>query len=200
MEKISKEELIRKSKIPELNAIKMHSFYRGKMQVMPRCQIHNHEDFGIWYSPGVAAPCKEIHANIEKVYDYTSKWNYVAVVSDGSRVLGLGNIGAEAALPVMEGKALLFKYLGGIDAFPMCIGHDLSADDIINFVKTIQPTFGGINLGDISSPKCFKVLETLRSDPDVRIPVWHDDQQGTATVTLAGLINALKIVGKKKAI
>lgn len=198
MVKNSKEELIRKSKVPELNALKMHSFYRGKMQVIPRCQIRNHEDFGIWYSPGVAAPCNEIHANIEKVYDYTSKWNNVAVVSDGSRVLGLGNIGAEAALPVMEGKALLFKYLGGVDAFPMCIGPNLSADEIINFVKTIQPTFGGINLEDISSPKCFKVLETLRSDPDVKIPVWHDDQQGTATVTLAGLINALKIVGKKK--
>ncbi|MEJ2295419.1 MAG: malate dehydrogenase, partial [Candidatus Lokiarchaeota archaeon] len=122
MEKISKKELIRKSKIPGLNALKMHSFYNGKMQVMPRCQISSYDDFSIWYSPGVAAPSNEIAKNKEKVYVYTSKWNYVAVVSDGSRVLGLGNIGPEASLPVMEGKALLFKYLGGVDAFPLSVG------------------------------------------------------------------------------
>jgi malate dehydrogenase (oxaloacetate-decarboxylating) len=200
MEKISKKELIRKSKIPGLNALKMHSFYNGKMQVMPRCQISSYDDFSIWYSPGVAAPSNEIAKNKEKVYEYTSKWNYVAVVSDGSRVLGLGNIGPEASLPVMEGKALLFKYLGGVDAFPLSIGADncCNAEHIIDFVKMIQPTFGGINLEDISKPKCFTVLDKLRADPQIKIPVWHDDQQGTACVVLSGLINSLKIVGKKK--
>jgi malate dehydrogenase (oxaloacetate-decarboxylating) len=200
MEKISKKELIRKSKIPGLNALKMHSFYNGKMQVMPRCQISSYDDFSIWYSPGVAAPSNEIAKNKEKVYEYTSKWNYVAVVSDGSRVLGLGNIGPEASLPVMEGKALLFKYLGGVDAFPLSIGTSncCNAEQIIDFVKMIQPTFGGINLEDISKPKCFTVLDKLRADPQIKIPVWHDDQQGTACVVLSGLINSLKIVGKKK--
>ncbi len=196
--RLSKEELIRRSKLPGKNALNMHPFYRGKVQVMPRCSIRDFQDFGIWYSPGVAQPCHDIHANIDRVYDHTSKWNYVAVVSDGSRVLGLGNIGPEAGMPVMEGKALLFKYLGGVDAFPLCIGYDLDADQIINFVKMIQPTFGGINLEDIAKPKCFKVLDTLRKDPEIKIPVWHDDQQGTACVTVAGMINAVKIVGKKR--
>lgn len=200
MDKLTKEDLIKKSKVPGKKALKMHPFYQGKVQTMPRCQIKSHEDFGIWYSPGVAAPCRKIAENREDVYKYTSKWNYVGVISDGSRVLGLGDIGPEASLPVMEGKALLYKYLGGIDAFPLSIGPKdcCSAEQIINFVKLVQPTFGGINLEDISKPKCFKVLETLRNDPDLHIPVWHDDQQGTATVTLAGLINALKIVGKNK--
>jgi malate dehydrogenase (oxaloacetate-decarboxylating) len=199
-EKITKEELIKRSELPAINSLKMHPFYRGKVQVLPRCSIHDYQDFSIWYSPGVAAPCKEIFKDKEKVYDYTSKWNYVAVVSDGSRVLGLGNIGPEASLPVMEGKALLFKYLGGVDAFPMSIGGKdcCSAQQIIDFVKMIQPTFGGINLEDISKPKCFEVLDILRKDNEINIPVWHDDQQGTACVTLAGLINSLKIVGKRK--
>ena len=200
MDDISEKKLLEKAKIPEKNALIMHKFYRGKLQVLPKCQIKDYNDFGIWYSPGVAAPCREIHKNKERVYDYTNKWNFVAVVSDGSRVLGLGNIGAEASLPVMEGKSILFKFLGGVDAFPLSIGgkEELSEEQIINFVKLIQPTFGGINLEDISKPKCFHVLDKLRADPDVNIPVWHDDQQGTASVTLAGLINALKIVGKKK--
>jgi malate dehydrogenase (oxaloacetate-decarboxylating) len=200
MDKPTKGDLIEKSKIPSKKALKMHPFYRGKLQVMPKCRIESHEDFGIWYSPGVAAPSSEISKNREDVYKYTSKWNYVGVVSDGSRVLGLGDIGPEASLPVMEGKALLFKYLGGVDAFPLSIGSQecCSAEQIINFVKTVQPTFGGINLEDIAKPKCFEVLDSLRNDPEIRIPVWHDDQQGTATVTLAGLINALRIVGKKK--
>ncbi len=196
--KLTKEELLEKSKAPSKNAMSMHPFYRGKLQVMPRCSIRSFKDFGIWYSPGVAAPCKDIHQNPEMVYQHTSKWNYVAVVSDGTRVLGLGNIGPEAGMPVMEGKALLFKYLGGVDAFPLCIGPDMSAEQIIQFVKWIQPTFGGINLEDIQKPKCFKVLDTLRKDPELKIPVWHDDQQGTACVTLAGLMNAVKVVGKKK--
>lgn len=195
---ISKEDLLDKSELPSKNALKMHSYYQGKLQVMPRCQIRDYNDFAIWYSPGVAAPCKKIKKDKIKAYKYTSKWNYVAVVSDGTRVLGLGDIGPEAGLPVMEGKGLLFKYLGGVDAFPLCIGPDLTAEEIIKFVKMIQPTFGGINLEDISKPKCFQVLDTLRSDPEITVPVWHDDQQGTACVTLAGLINALKIVGKKR--
>jgi malate dehydrogenase (oxaloacetate-decarboxylating) len=196
--KLSKEELIKKSEIPSMLAMKMHPFYHGKVQVLPRCSIQSFDDFSIWYSPGVAAPCKDIAKNPEKVYDHSSKWNYVGVVSDGTRVLGLGNIGPEAGMPVMEGKALLFKYLGGVDGFPICIGPNLTAENIIQCVKWIQPSFGGINLEDIESPKCFTVLDRLRADPDVKIPVWHDDQQGTACVTLAGLINALKVVGKKR--
>jgi malate dehydrogenase (oxaloacetate-decarboxylating) len=159
-----------------------------------KCRIRDINDFAIWYTPGVAAPCKDIHAHPEKVFDHTNKGNFVAVVSDGSRVLGLGDIGPEAGLPVMEGKALLYKYLGGVDAFPICLKtHD--ADEIIQAVKWLQPTFGGINLEDISHPKCFKILDTLRAECE--IPVWHDDQQGTACVTVAGLLNALKIVNKK---
>ncbi len=200
MKKISKEELLRKSKIPGINAIKMHKFYKGKIQILPRCQIRDYKDFAIWYSPGVSVPSTEIFKDKQKVYEYTNKSNSIAVVSDGTRVLGLGAIGPEAALPVMEGKSLLFKYLGGIDAFPLCIGKKAccDADHIIEFAKMIQPSFGGINLEDIEKPKCFTVLDGLRADPEVEIPVWHDDQQGTACVTLAGLINSLKIVGKKK--
>jgi malate dehydrogenase (oxaloacetate-decarboxylating) len=198
MSDYTQEELQKKKNAPAINAIKMHQFYHGKMQTLPRCGIQDYKDFSYYYSPGVAAPCMEIHNDFDKVFEYTSKWNYVAVVSDGTRVLGLGDIGPESGLPVMEGKALLFKYLGGVDAFPMCIGPNMSAEQIIQCVKWIQPTFGGINLEDIEKPKCFKVLDTLRNDPEVQIPVWHDDQQGTAAVTLAGLINAVKIVGKER--
>ena len=173
----------------------MHPYYQGKMQTLPRCIVRNFQDFAIWYSPGVAAPCKAIQADIHKAYDYTSKWNTVAVISDGTRVLGLGDIGPEAAMPVMEGKALLFKYLGGVDAVGICLDTKDPAE-IIRTVKILQPSFGGINLEDISNPKCFHILDTLRKE--CRIPVWHDDQQGTAAVTLAGLINALKVVGKDK--
>jgi malate dehydrogenase (oxaloacetate-decarboxylating) len=195
MAQVTVEELLAKAKRPSEDAMKMHPFYRGKMQTVPRCAIRSFKDFAIWYTPGVAAPCKAIQANTELVYDYTSKWNTIAVVSDGTRVLGLGDIGPEAAMPVMEGKALLFKYLGGVDAVAVCL-KTKSADDIINTVRLIQPSFGGINLEDISQPKCFRVLDTLRSDPEVTIPVWHDDQQGTACVIVAGLLNALRIVGK----
>jgi malate dehydrogenase (oxaloacetate-decarboxylating) len=200
MNKKTEEDLIKRAEIPSKNALKMHPFYQGKIQILPKCQIHSHKDFGIWYSPGVAAVSEEIAADKNRVFKYTNKSNYVAVVSDGSRVLGLGDIGPEAALPVMEGKALLFKYLGGVDAFPLTIGTNdgCNAKEIINFIKRIQPTFGGINLEDISKPKCFSVLDALRKNPELTIPIWHDDQQGTATVTLAALINALKIVGKKK--
>ncbi|MEM3754570.1 MAG: NADP-dependent malic enzyme [Candidatus Bathyarchaeia archaeon] len=188
------DELLKKAYLPGQISAKYHLLYKGKIQIFPKCPIRNFEDFAIWYTPGVAEPCKKIIENSEKVYELTNKWNTVAIVTDGSRVLGLGDIGPEASYPVMEGKALLFKYLGGVDAFPVCLGIK-NPDDIINVVKAIQPSFGGINLEDISQPKCFYVLERLRNEMD--IPVWHDDQQGTATVVLAGLMNALKLVGKK---
>jgi malate dehydrogenase (oxaloacetate-decarboxylating) len=172
----------------------MHKFYEGKVQVMPKCAITSAKDFAIWYTPGVAVPCKEIQANPDKSFELTNRWNYVAVVSDGTRVLGLGDIGPEAAMPVMEGKALLFKYLGGVDAFPICL-KTKDPEEIIRTCELIEPSFGGINLEDIEKPKCFHVLEKARER--LKIPVWHDDQQGTATVILAGLINAFKIVGKK---
>jgi malate dehydrogenase (oxaloacetate-decarboxylating) len=192
--KVTVEELLVKTKKPAKLAAAYHPFYEGKMQVMPKCAIRSLSDFAIWYTPGVAQPCREIKENPELVFKHTNRWNYVAVVSDGTRVLGLGNIGPEAGLPVMEGKALLFKYLGGVDAFPLCLATK-SADDIITACKWIEPTFGGINLEDIEKPKCFYVLDKAREQ--LNIPVWHDDQQGTATVILAGLINALKVVGKK---
>jgi len=194
MKKVTVEELLAKAEQPSKDAMRLHPFYKGKVQVTLKCRVNDMNDFAIWYTPGVAAPCKDIKAHPEKVFEHTNKGNFVAVVSDGSRVLGLGNIGPEAGLPVMEGKALLYKYLGGVDAFPICLGtHD--ADEIIQAVKWLQPTFGGVNLEDISHPKCFKILDTLRAECD--IPIWHDDQQGTACVTVAGLYNALKIVGKK---
>lgn len=193
--RISKEELLARAHKPTEDAMKLHPFYRGKIQTIAKCPVRDIDDFAIWYTPGVAEPCKAIKANKEMVYEYTNKWNTIAVVSDGSRVLGLGDIGPEAALPVMEGKALLFKYLGGVDAVPICL-NTKNPDEIIQTVKWLQPSFGGINLEDISAPKCFYILDTLRQE--MGIPVWHDDQQGTATVTLAGLINALKVVGKKK--
>ena len=187
-------ELLAKAEEPIAQSLRLHPFYRGKVQMMPKCPIRGPADWLIWYTPGVAAPCKEIVRQPEKVYDYTSKGNTIAIVSDGTRVLGLGNIGPEAGLPVMEGKALLFKYLGGVDAIPLCI-RTQSEDEIVAVVKALEPAFGGINLEDIAQPKCFRVLDRLRSE--MRIPVWHDDQQGTATVVLAGLLNALKIVGKE---
>jgi len=188
------DELLAKAKKPSQLAPPLHKFYEGKLQVMPKCAITSPKDFGIWYTPGVAAPCKEIQADPDKSFEYTNRWNYVAVVSDGTRVLGLGDIGPEAALPVMEGKGLLFKYLGGVDGFPICL-RTKDPDEIIRACELIEPTFGGINLEDIEKPKCFYVLEKAREK--LHIPVWHDDQQGTATVILAGLINAFKIVGKK---
>jgi malate dehydrogenase (oxaloacetate-decarboxylating) len=187
------EELLAKAKKPALIAPSMHRFYEGKVQVMPKCAIRSTDDFAVWYTPGVAAPCREIQANPEKSFELTNRWNYVAVVTDGTRVLGLGNIGPEAAMPVMEGKALLFKYLGGVDAFPICL-KTKDPDEIVRVCELLEPSFGGINLEDIEKPKCFHVLEKTRDR--LKIPVWHDDQQGTATVILAGLINAFKIVGK----
>ncbi len=175
-------------------ALRLHRYYQGKIETVLRCPVRSMEDFSFWYTPGVAAPCLDIAANPEAVYEHTGKWNRVAVVSDGTRVLGLGDIGPEAALPVMEGKALLFRYLGGVDAVPVTLATK-DPDEIIRAVLQIQPSFGGINLEDIAQPKCFRILDTLREEAS--IPVWHDDQQGTATVTLAGLLNALKVVGKR---
>ena len=192
---INEQELIEKAKKPGKDAMILHPFYHGKIEVSPKCRVKSFDDFAIWYTPGVAQPCLDIQKNPEKVFEHTNKGNFVAVVSDGTRVLGLGDIGPEAAIPVMEGKGLLFKYLGGVDAFPICVDTK-DPDVLIDFVLKLQPCFGGINLEDISQPKCFHVLDTLRAK--ARIPVWHDDQQGTAAVTVAGVINALRIVNKKK--
>jgi len=189
----SRQHLLAKAKQPSDEALRLHPFYRGKMQVMPKCPIRGLDDFAVWYTPGVAAPCKAIQAEPELVYEHTNKANSIAIVTDGTRVLGLGDIGPAAGLPVMEGKALLFKYLGGIDAVPICLGTK-DPDEIIRTVRLLEPTFGGINLEDIAQPKCFRILSTLRTQ--MHIPVWHDDQQGTGTVLLAGLLSALKIVGK----
>jgi len=194
MVKINVKKLLTAAQKPSQLARKMHPFYRGKIEVVPKCRIKDFNDFSVWYSPGVAAVCTDINKNPELVYEYTNKWNSVAVVSDGTRVLGLGDIGPEAGMPVMEGKALLYKYLGGVDAYPICLDTK-DEKKIIETVKILQPSFGGVNLEDIEQPKCFPVLSTLRKE--CRIPVWHDDQQGTALVTLAGFINALKVVGKK---
>jgi malate dehydrogenase (oxaloacetate-decarboxylating) len=194
VKRVNEKKLLKMSQEPSRLAKKLHPFYRGKIEVAPKCRVKNLDDFSIWYSPGVAAVCNDIYENPELVYEYTNKWNSVAVVSDGTRVLGLGDIGPEAAMPVMEGKALLYKYLGGVDAYPICLATK-DEQEIIRTVKILQPSFGGVNLEDISQPKCFPILNTLRKE--CRIPVWHDDQQGTALVTLAGFINALKVVGKK---
>ncbi len=191
---VTKEELLEQAKKPAADALRLHPFYRGKIQTALRASVRSVDDFAIWYTPGVAAPCKAIAQDRSLVYEYTSKWNTVAVVSDGTRVLGLGDIGPEAGLPVMEGKALLFKYLGGVDCVPITLDTK-DPDKIIETVLILQPAFGGINLEDIAQPKCFRILDTLRER--AHIPVWHDDQQGTAAVTLAGMINAAKIVGKK---
>jgi malate dehydrogenase (oxaloacetate-decarboxylating) len=175
-------------------ALKYHKKYEGKLQILPKCPIRDHNDFSYWYTPGVTKPSYTISKDKDQSFHLTNRWNSVAIVTDGTRVLGLGNIGPEAALPVMEGKALLFKYLGGIDAFPICLDTK-DPWQILKLTKWIEPTFGGINFEDIEKPKCFHILDEARKD--VGIPVWHDDQQGTATVILAGMINALKIVGKK---
>ncbi len=175
-------------------AIIEHKKWRGKIQVIANCKVETKEDLSIAYTPGVAQPCIEINEDINKVYDYTRKWNLVAIVTDGTAVLGLGDIGPEAAMPVMEGKAVLFKTFGDVDAFPICLASK-NTQEIIQAVKMIAPTFGGINLEDISAPRCFEIEESLKKE--LNIPVFHDDQHGTAVVTLAAMINALKIVNKK---
>jgi malate dehydrogenase (oxaloacetate-decarboxylating) len=177
----------------EEEALLVHSLCRGKIEIVPKCPIRSFDDFSVLYTPYVAEPCKRIFEEPERVFEYTNRANTVAIVTDGTRVLGLGDIGPLAALPVMEGKALLFKYLGGVDAFPIAVDTK-DGEELVHVVRLIAPSFGGVNLEDIESPKCFDVLEKLRQG--LSIPVWHDDQQGTASVTLAGLINALKIVKK----
>ncbi len=194
IDKKSEEEMLKKAYEPARLAMKYHPFYAGKIEITAKCPVRNIQDFAIWYTPGVAEPCKDIKKNPERVYEHTSKGNMIAVVSDGTRVLGLGNIGPEAGLPVMEGKALLFKYLGGVDAVPICLATT-DTEEIIKTVKYLAPSFGGINLEDIENPKCFEILDRLKAEMD--IPVWHDDQQGTATIVTAGALNAHKVVGKK---
>lgn len=175
-------------------ALKMHKENRGKLGVHSKVQVTNAKDLSLAYSPGVAEPCMAIYEDENKVYDYTIKGNLVAVVSDGSAVLGLGNIGPKAAMPVMEGKSLLFKSFADVDAFPICL-DTTDPDKIVEVVKLLEPTFGGVNLEDIAAPQCFEIEEQLRKI--CNIPIFHDDQHGTAIVTAAGLINALKLVDKK---
>jgi malate dehydrogenase (oxaloacetate-decarboxylating) len=191
----TKEELLAKAKKPIAEAMRLHPFYKGKWQMALNCPVRSLKDFSVWYTPGVAEPCRDIQANPDKVWEHTGRGNRVAIVTDGTRVLGLGDIGPEAAMPVMEGKALLFKYLGGVDAVPVCLDTK-DPDEIVRACALLAPSFGGINLEDISQPKCFEVLERVRAALD--IPVWHDDQQGTGTVVVAALDNALKVVGKDK--
>lgn len=175
------------------DALEMHKENQGKLEITPNVKVTNKEELSLAYSPGVAEPCKEIHEDSRKVYDYTIKANTVAVVTDGTAVLGLGNIGAEASIPVMEGKAVLFKSFAGINGVPIAL-DTTDTDEIVNTVKLLQPNYGGINLEDISAPRCFEIEETLKKETN--IPVFHDDQHGTAIVTMAGLINALRIVDK----
>ncbi|WP_449621466.1 NAD(P)-dependent malic enzyme [Robertmurraya sp. Marseille-Q9965] len=175
-------------------ALHMHKVNKGKLESKSKIPVRNAKDLSLAYSPGVAEPCKAIYDKPETVYDYTMKGNMVAVVSDGTAVLGLGNIGPQAALPVMEGKAVLFKSFAGVDAFPICL-NTTDVEKIIETVKLLEPTFGGVNLEDIAAPKCFEIEERLKKETS--IPIFHDDQHGTAIVTVAGLVNALKIVGKK---
>ncbi|HIH44728.1 MAG TPA: NADP-dependent malic enzyme [Candidatus Methanoperedenaceae archaeon] len=179
---------------PYQESLRLHESRKGKIEVRSKIKISTMHDLSIAYTPGVAEPCRKIFGNRDDVYKYTSKWNLVAVVSDGSSVLGLGNLGAHAAIPVMEGKAILFKLLGGVDAFPVCIdSQDIEA--LIDTAALVSPVFGGVNLEDIGAPRCFAVEKKLKERLD--IPVFHDDQHGLATVLYAGLSNALKVVGKK---
>lgn len=175
-------------------ALRYARHYGGKVEVVPKVPITGLKDFSYWYTPGVAAVSMEISRNRDLSFELTGRWNTIAVVGDGSRVLGLGNVGGEAALPVLEGKSLIFKYLGGVNAVPLPLGTQEAAR-IEQTVKALEPAFGGINLEDIESPKCFQILDNLRAS--MSIPVWHDDQQGTAGASLAALINALKITGRK---
>lgn len=176
------------------DSLDLHRRHQGKLEIRSKVAVENERDLSLAYSPGVAAPCREIHADPSKVHDYTMKGNTVAVITDGTAVLGLGNIGPQAALPVMEGKALLFKEFAGVDAFPICL-DTTDAEEIIRTVKLLEPGFGGVNLEDIAAPTCFIVEQRLKQE--MNIPVFHDDQHGTAIVTLAGLINSLKLVEKE---
>ncbi len=176
-------------------SLRLHKEWKGKLEVVTRVPVANKDDLSLAYTPGVAQPCLEIQKNIDASYELTRRWNMCLVVTDGSAVLGLGDIGPEAGMPVMEGKCVLFKAFGDVDAFPLCIkSHDV--DEIVNTIYLISGSFGGVNLEDISAPRCFEIEKKLKEKCD--IPIFHDDQHGTAIITLAGLTNALKVVGKKK--
>jgi len=176
------------------DALKLHKDYKGKLNIMSKVAVNDRNSLSLAYTPGVAEPCKEIHKDENLVYEYTSKGNLVAVVSDGTAVLGLGDIGPYAAIPVMEGKSVLFKEFGGVDSFPICV-KTKDPDEIVKIVEMIEPVFGGINLEDISAPRCFEIGRKLKEK--LSIPVFHDDQHGTAIIVLAGLMNALRLIGKK---
>src|SRR2546427_4874797 len=193
---MSDEEKLRRANLPKELSAKYHPFYEGKVEIVPKVPIRGHEDFAIWYTPGVAQPCLDIKADPSKVWQLTNKWNNVAIVTDGTRVLGLGDIGPEAGLPVMEGKSLLFKYLGGVDAYPIPVATK-DPDGIIHVVEWLTPAVGGGDLAEIRQPKRFSTLTRVRKETD--IAVWHDDQQGTATINVAGVFSALKVVGKRLA-
>ncbi len=181
------------AKAAAARALRLHAHYRGKIATISKVPLSGAADLAIWYTPGVAEPCRAIAADAAASFCYTNRANAIAIVSDGSRVLGLGDIGAEAGLPVMEGKALLFKLFGGVDAVPLCI-RARESEDIVRAVELIEPSFGGINLEDIAQPKCFSVLDEARRR--VSIPVWHDDQQGSATAALAALLAVCEVTGK----
>ena len=176
-------------------SLRLHGEWKGKIEVVTRVPVENKDDLSLAYTPGVAQPCLEIQKDVDKSYDLTRRWNMCLVVTDGSAVLGLGNIGPEAGMPVMEGKCVLFKAFGDVDAFPLCIKSN-DVDEIVNTIYMISGSFGGVNLEDISAPRCFEIEKKLKEKCD--IPIFHDDQHGTAIITLAGLTNALKVVGKKK--
>lgn len=176
-------------------SLRLHGEWKGKIEVVTRVPVENKDDLSLAYTPGVAQPCLEIQKKVDKSYDLTRRWNMCLVVTDGSAVLGLGNIGPEAGMPVMEGKCVLFKAFGDVDAFPLCIKSN-DVDEIVNTIYLISGSFGGVNLEDISAPRCFEIEKKLKEKCD--IPIFHDDQHGTAIITLAGLTNALKVVGKKK--
>ena len=175
-------------------SLRLHGEWKGKIEVTARVPVETKDDLSLAYTPGVAQPCLEIQKDINKSYELTRRWNLCAVITDGSAVLGLGDIGPEAGMPVMEGKCVLFKAFGGVDAVPLCV-RSKNVDDIVNTVAMLAGSFGGVNLEDISAPRCFEIEKQLKERCD--IPVFHDDQHGTAVITLAGLLNALKLVGKK---